>query len=120
MNRKSSPSDSSLFFELFRKTEACLALWCEIDYGSQIDGGSQWEGIPEDLKDQLKDLLDVPYVDSILINALDDIEQSLKLAEEISRKASLEPMIERIQSIRSSKPKLHPTLDQFDPGRAGV
>ena len=104
--------DSSLFIELVRKTKATLELWSEIDNG--------WETIPEHLKDRLKDLLDVPYVDSILLTALEDIDSSLNFAEEISRKASLEAMVERIQSVRSDHPVTEHCLDQLDPERAGV
>lgn len=104
--------DSSLFLELVRKTKATLELWSEIDNG--------WETIPEHLKDRLKDLLDVPYVDSILLAALQDIDCSLKFAEEVSRKASLEAMVERIQSIQGDSPVAEHCLDQLDPERAGI
>lgn len=105
--------DFILFLELIRKTEDTLELWSEIDDDQEI--------VPDHLKNRLKDILDVPYINTVLLTALEDVDYSLKLAEEISRDASLGAMVKRIRSISDKRTVMaEHCLDQFDPKRAGT
>lgn len=90
-------NDSQLFFKLARLTQATLALWQEVEAGD-------WnESIPDDLsRDALIRDLDVPCLDKVLLDAIEEVNNSLDEAARIAKADGAEKLCDRIRRIRES------------------
>lgn len=83
-------SDSQLFFELVKRTGELLQVFHEIETG--VFG-------EDDRLEEIQQIVDVPMVEGILLNALDEIDASLRRASVLAEKHGLEKLRDRIKSI---------------------
>lgn len=90
-----APSDSLLFFALSKKTEEALGIYGDIEEGL-------FPGLIDHLE-EIKGIVDVPMLDSVLINAIDEVDASLKLAGILAEKYGLEKLRDRIQAVQEGK-----------------
>lgn len=91
-----NPINIELLLRVIDKTQKTLELYHKLEQQQGLEDS-------EEVKQQLKELLNIPTVDSLLLDAIEDIYHNLTKASILAKKHKLEEIDNQIKSVIRSK-----------------